>query len=286
MPQAVTERLTDMNSIARGVLCTLLFAFSLRGSTIAGEPSDSTSELSFVINVIKTSLAHVEVPSLDSSPAKHGTSFIVANSKNGRIILATCKHLFINKECTDSMAIDCDTSAIRVFLHKDPYQPYGANLLYLDSARDIALIDVTEPDLSKRHIQKVKFADIWDLNDGEMLACTGYDLTQYTIRDTQIYYWPSSHTGILSCKQVESVGDTMKVIKLLQADMMVNKGSSGSPVYRAYDGRVCGMVMSFQDARLGDFPINAGLVNIVPYPYIVASVKKALSSDEVEADSL
>ena len=248
---------------------TLVFISAALFGSIMAQAVDKASDqgLPETIEIIKSSLAHISVPCVGTlNDEKHGTGFIFWKRDDGLVILATAKHLFVDLSVKDSVVWVVDTSEITTLFHKSPYKKYKSSLLYIDPDLDIAFLSLAYSSIAALQIRRVGYQASQLLREGQLLGCTGYDLTQRSLSSRGVYYWPSSHTGILSCKR--EVDSSNKAV-LMQADMLLNKGASGAPVYLTNNGKVCGMVVAFEPTRDG---LNSGLVNIIPLDYVTESL--------------
>ncbi len=100
--------------------------------------------------------------------------------------------------------------------------------------------------------------------EGMEIGCTGYDLAQTSKRFNKTYIWPTTHKGVVSSTFKIGPSVNQQFLDGFQADIIINKGTSGSPIYSAKDGLVIGMCRGFKGIELGDIVINYGLAVCVP----------------------
>lgn len=229
-----------------------------------GESADPERVLHNIVDDIKRSIAFVQVQTQVEGVRYEGTAFLIA--KYNRLhILAACRHTFFDTSNFRDTVIIPDTARIRIKFHSHD-KSYKGQVLIEQLKRDIAILGVIvdEGTLKSLDLAPVQFATAPEIMDGVEVACTGYDLTQKWDRFNQTYHWLTTHRGIISCTFAIGPKADYKFVDLFQVDMLINKGSSGAPVYLAADGRIVGMNKGFKGQEKGGLLVNYGLANCVP----------------------
>jgi S1-C subfamily serine protease len=109
------------------------------------------------------------------------------------------------------------------------------------------------------------------VREGESIAISGYPLSQ-AVFDTNAGIVASIHSGrdIIFPPNSISAMERVQVrldFDLYEADMSVNPGNSGGPVYYASSGDVIGVCTAYRVAQVGRTTGNSGLAVIVPVAY-------------------
>jgi S1-C subfamily serine protease len=160
---------------------------------------------------------------------------------------------------------------------------YGFTRVEVDAPHDIALLKLTETvEVSASHL---KFCSKRP-RDGEAIAVSGYPLSGKVLVTT---------SGVIASSWSVEERDVVIPPGFLQhivakevylADVHVNGGNSGGPVYLKSSGAIVGIVVSFQDApvvlddqtpaKLGGHAMfyDSGLAQVVPISYVGALLKK------------
>ncbi len=229
---------------------------------------DPVAQTSFpdIVSSIKNGIAYVNVSTSIPSIASKGTAFLI--DKSG--VLATCSHIFFDTlKYGRSVGIP-DTSHILVRFHYHQ-NFYKAAVVASREDRDIALLQVSfrPGEVDSLNVVPVQLGSTEETREGVDLACAGYDLDQRTRPFGRTYHWLTTHRGILSCAEWIGPEGDQEFLNSFQADMLVNRGASGSPVYLAESGRVIGMIKGFQGQDTCGVTINYGLADCVPIWAIV-----------------
>ncbi len=215
-----------------------------------------------VVREIKRCAAFVEIRTNNDTLLRKGTAFLLDRSG----IAATCWHnLFETTHVDPGTAIVPDTA--KIFLQFFDRKPvYQATMVDQEPGKDIALLQVAIPvdDYSKYSLAPIEFTHVSEIEEGLDVGCTGYDLGQKSDTFGREFKWFSTHRGIVSCRMDIGASEKDEDLTQFQASMLVNKGSSGAPVYRADDGRLVGMVKSFMGRELPGAVVNYGIANCVP----------------------
>lgn len=249
----------------RKVIFTLiLFAICARATPSEQHPAEEvTLHKSFpdIVDQIKRAIAYLEVGTNVKGCSKQGTAFLI--DKNG--ILATCYHTVFDTGTHQGEPMIPDTSRIYVKFHVHD-KSFKAQVVICRDDRDIAILRIrAEPGhLDSSNVLPATFARVDDIREGVDVASTGYDLTQQSKRFGRTYFWPTTHRGIVSSVRWVGPGVHDEFLDSFQADMLVNKGASGSPIYLAKDGRVIGMNTGFMGQQKEGILVNYGLANCVP----------------------
>lgn len=121
--------------------------------------------------------------------------------------------------------------------------------------------------------------------DGELIAVSGYPLSNPTLITTSgiiASAWASESMEVAPEGAPE--GFTMpEIVDSYIADVAVNPGNSGGPVYIGQDGRTIGVCVAFRIADAGTeaMPLryNSGLTIVVPIQYGVELLRRHASID-------
>ncbi|MCK4606791.1 MAG: trypsin-like peptidase domain-containing protein [candidate division Zixibacteria bacterium] len=250
------------------IVASIVFALLPIAPHVAGQGTDKEAiiEQSFpdVVDKMKRSIASVGVRTNVDSIEKRGTAFLIYLAADHGL-LATCRHTLLKPSMHKDMRVIPDTSRIYVTFHEHE-EVFKAQVLVDQEERDIAIIciELKQAKADSLELLPVNLAKAREIRDGLDIGCTGYDLTQKTKRFDKTYLWLTTHRGVVSC--TFAIGPTQgeEFIDHFQADMLVNKGASGSPVYKAGDGRVIGMCQGFKGKEKEGLLVNHGLANCVP----------------------
>jgi S1-C subfamily serine protease len=121
--------------------------------------------------------------------------------------------------------------------------------------------------------------------DGERIAVSGYPLSN-TVLITTSGYLASSWSEETEEIQIPGAPANFRMpdtIDMYLADMHVNPGNSGGPVYSVEHSAVIGVCVSYQTAPVTGSNVgpgaqslffNSGLANIVPVRYVIDLLKK------------
>lgn len=227
-----------------------------------------------VISKIKFSIGYLNICTNVDSLAVTGTAFII----DQRGYLATCAHPFFDTTSRDSILLIPDTSRIYVKLEtSDKFFRVCISSYRID--RDIVILKFlpNQAGLSPNLFIPVAFGETIDICEGLDIACTGYDLAGQTdIKFGRIYRRLTTHKGIISAVFAVGPADSLEFLETFQADMLINKGASGSPVYEVETGKVLGMVKGMRGRELMGIPISFGLADCVPSWSIIRVADNAI----------
>jgi hypothetical protein len=226
-------------------------------------PKDQNPFISNV-NEIKKSIAVIRVGT-NNRFVKQGTAFLIDSVG----VLATCSHILFDTTNYEGSNIIPDTSKISIKFNNSKHF-INAEILISRKDRDITLIF---PKIALNtwirlrdslQIRPVSIGESYEVQDGLDIACTGYDLGQSSNDFNELHYWTTTHKGIVSCTY--AIGPTEAGIFLdrFQADMLINQGASGSPIYRSDNGTVIGMFRAFKSTIINGTPVNYGIAECVP----------------------
>lgn len=148
----------------------------------------------------------------------NGSAFLVRGG------LVTNSHVIRPPGNFDAIVIRFeDTGEVIRFLPKDLYD---ATLVEsLESDRDYAFINLTEPEIEHRH--KFEFGDLSDVSVGEQVLFLGFPFGMPHL---------TAHMGYISSVH-EQQGKT-----IIQIDGSVNGGNSGGPLVSLESGNVVGII--------------------------------------------
>lgn len=214
-----------------------------------------------IVDQIKRGVAYLEVETNIKGQSKIGTAFLI--HKLG--ILATCRHTLFDTSSYEGKPMVPDTSQIYVKFHEHETS-YKAQLLIQRKDRDIAIIQVkaNRARLDSLDLLPITFGRSNEIREGLDIACTGYDLTQKTKKFDKTYYWLTTHRGIVSCVFAIGPEESQEFVDFFQADILINWGVSGSPVYLADNGKVVGMCEGFMVQKKEELVLSSGLANCIP----------------------
>jgi hypothetical protein len=248
--------------------------FPLRAQEI---PEQNERDFCDIVNEMKASIAYLNVCTNVDSIAIVGTAFLI----DSRGYLATCAHAFFDTVRQDSVTLIPDTS--RVYLKFELAREFlRAQIVAVRIDRDISILQLAEdqPGTASIPMRQVSFAETRDICDGLDIACTGYDLAGQTdLRFGRTYRRLTTHRGIISSIFVVGPADTLEFLDAFQADMLINPGASGSPVYEASTGKVVGMIKGTRGKELLGVPINFGLADCVPGWAIIRLAESVILPD-------
>jgi len=130
-------------------------------------------------------------------------------------------------------------------------------------------LELPRPKIAKLSVRRVR--------EGEAIAISGYPLNQ-SVFDTNAGIVASIHSDrdILFPPQSSGV-ETVQVrlqFDVYEADMSVNPGNSGGPVYYASSGEVVGICSAYRTSQVGTTSSNSGLAVIVPITFGGALMSK------------
>lgn len=215
-----------------------------------------------VVREAKDALVFVQVSTNVDTLVIQATGFIVLPS----LLMTTCAHPFFDQDTIGSTVIIPDTSRILVQF-QNAKRGFRAQLVTHRRDRDVALLQVipNQSGLDSVAVRPLLLAKTQELEEGLEIAVSGYDLSGQPVKMFgQIRHRATTHKGIVSSLLLVGPSGEPEFVDSFQADMLVNRGVSGAPVYRASDGQVVGMVKSFQGKEISGVPVNFGLVNCVP----------------------
>lgn len=103
-------------------------------------------------------------------------------------------------------------------------------------------------------------------DEGEMVACSGYPLSEPSLVTTVGYVassWAFNRAG-------------KRMTDRYLADLTANPGNSGGPVYRAADGKAIGVLVAgrLTDVVDGDGLHSAGIAELIPAMTVAALMRK------------
>lgn len=166
---------------------------------------------------------------------------------------------------------------------------YGAaKLVDQDDSHDIALLKLTLPEKAPTGTTAVSFASQRP-DDGEPVAISGYPFGNFLLTNSgsMASSWNFSKADLVPSRDGKQLMLDFNDVYL--ADLKVNFGDSGSPVYLAENGLVIGMCVAFtptpvvykvgtetkvakQDGQL--LMVNSGIAQVIPAKYITDLLKK------------
>lgn len=228
------------------------------------ENEGKETEFPEIVEQIKHSIAYVEVHTNVKGKSITGTSFVL-QLMGDFVVLATARHILRDSLYEDGKWIVPNVREIYVrFALADTF--YKAEILTERQDRDIALLRLivagsVQDSLGLAVVSTQKSSLIVE---GMEIGCTGYDLAQITKRFDNTYIWLSTHKGVVSSTFKIGPSANQQFLDGFQVDIIINKGTSGSPIYSAKDGLVIGMCRGFKGFKLGDIVINYGLAECVP----------------------
>jgi len=223
-------------------------------------------ELEFpeIVEKIKSSIAYVEVQTNLKGKPKVGTSFVL-QLIDDYVVLATARHILRDSLLNDGKYIVPNVREIYIkFELSNTF--YKAEIITERQDRDIALIlaKIASSAQDSLGLAVVSTQKTSLIKEGMEIGCTGYDLVQITERFGKTYIWPTTHKGVVSSTFWIGPSPDQNFLEGFQADIIVNKGASGSPIYSVKDGRVIGMCRGFKGIQSGDILINFGLAVCIP----------------------
>lgn len=134
-----------------------------------------------------------------------------------------------------------------------------------DQQRDLAILKT----FGTKHLLHIEVS-AGHVADGELVATSGFPFGNFSLVTT---------SGV-----VASAWFIQQDQRFYLADLVVNHGNSGGPVYRVSDGKVIGMARGFTQAaveKLGtdqqskDFAVNSGLSLVIPIEDVVRLAARA-----------
>jgi len=173
-----------------------------------------------------------------------------------------------------------------------------AEVVEEDPRHDIALLRATNnPFASGRHSGVHQVGDGWGVNalwglcdlnptavrDGERIAVSGYPLAEPALITTSGGIASAFGTEIQDVQRSSApAGFTVPdIADSYLADVAVNPGNSGGPVYRVADGGVIGVCVAFKIAsgqNPSPFFYNSGLSVVVPIKYGIELISRHSTS--------
>ncbi|MCP4569405.1 MAG: trypsin-like peptidase domain-containing protein [FCB group bacterium] len=251
------------------ILISILLTVFATTIEIAGQNDLDTDHFPDMVKKVRKSLAIVKVGTNLEGIAKFGTAFILTSRGNTTFLASTYHTFFDSSEyrrtVLDSFSILIpDTSLIEIkFDVAESFRP--AHVVTTLEDRDIAIITSYVPvdSIKVLNLKSLQLGDVEIIVEGVAVAATGYNLTQRTNDFNRLQYWPTTYKGIIS--SVRSIGPNVErqYIDRFQVDMLLNKGASGSPIYRVSDGLVVGMFNKFAHSPKDD-SAPLGLAFCVP----------------------
>jgi S1-C subfamily serine protease len=129
-------------------------------------------------------------------------------------------------------------------------------------------VDLKTPNGDVQKIVQVKPArlSLGRPDEGEPVAVSGYPLRSPVMVTTS--------GAIASSWEVDQKTFSSHVSDSYLADMHVNHGNSGGPVFSIVDGSVIGVCVSIVPDSLGSGYYNSGLSSIIPAKYVIELLKK------------
>lgn len=255
----------DKSSCIIALLCAMaLISFGGASAASDGLP-DTIERVKPAIVAVGTFLPTRRPPAVF-----RGTGFVVGN---GRLIL-TNSHVVPKKgglQDKEHLAIYSGTG--RKVTRR------AVRLLARDDAHDLAVLAFNGPSITA-----LRLGDSRTVREGQRVAFTGFPIGMV------LGIHPATHTGIVSAispvalPQIRSKDLSVRMIKALrdpydvfQLDATAYPGNSGSPVYRAQDGVVIGVinkvfVKSTKENVLKD---PSGITYAIPIRYGRALIDKA-----------
>lgn len=225
---------------------------------------DMELEFPEIVEKIKNSIAYVEVHTNLKGKPKVGTSFVL-QIIDDFVVLATARHILRDSILNDGKYIVPNVKEIYIkFELSNTF--YEAEIIAERKDRDIALIlaKIASSAQDSLGLAAVSTQKTSLIVEGMEIGCTGYDLAQTSKRFNKTYIWPTTHKGVVSSTFKIGPSENQQFLDGFQADIIINKGTSGSPIYSAKDGLVIGMCRGFKGFELGDIVINYGLAEFVP----------------------
>ena len=267
------------------LMTTVFVLFLFSQSCYSQDAILDNISLPHIITKIKNSVVWIQIGTNEPTKFNFGTGFIGyidsmdSNNTQGFVAIITANHLLFKQVIVDSQLIIPDTSQIRITFNNNE-ESLEATFLGHREDKDIAIIGIRLPDtmISRLSISPVSFGAVRNLQEGIEVGCTGYDLTRISRSFSQTYRWAFSHRGIVSLVKATGPKGKGQIIDNFVADMMINMGSSGSPVYLTSTGEVVGMVRSFKKAEHDEVTQNSGLATCVPSWAIILTLREAINS--------
>ena len=214
-----------------------LAAVALATLCVLGARPGAAEDLPQTIRLVKPAVVAIGSYKKDRAPSAivDGTGFVVGDG----LTVLTAAHVFGRKLV--------DFEHWEVFVgHGDEAQAREAQVLCMDREHDVATVRVVAPSLPA-----VKLAPSEDEIDGREIAFTGYPL------GATLGLFPSTARGIIAATVPAAIpqntshtlnADTIRRLRenfeVYQLDATAYPGNSGSPLYRADNGQVVGIVDS------------------------------------------
>jgi S1-C subfamily serine protease len=288
------------------------------------QPTSSVAALSKVINVVRPSIVQINRSLLFPQAEKEalhidnrwvlGTGFIV-DVENGYVI--TALHVIRGGEqpitlpngqpshplfdhMSIAMAIPNTTS--KVLTSRADFSGVGFTVIARDERHDLALLKATSqlkdstaietPDGNVTAHPKQAVLYLGPLHDGDAITVSGYPLNQNVLITTS---GAIASSDALEIQMIRPPGapeyfSLPDIADSYVADVRVNPGNSGGPVYLTKSGTVVGVCVSFQPASVmsktnGEYrevtqpngaPLvyNSGLSVVVPAKYVADLLKQ------------
>jgi len=251
------------------LICVFLAMLVLPAEMSSAAAGVDSTTFPAIVERIKHSLALVRVKTNIDSVFICGTAFVI----HKRGIMATCAHVvFDTKVIAEDCTLRTDTSDITLEFHANS-QVCKARVIGVRPDKDIAILEIVSDSVSGLTcpLYPIVPGPSIKLQEGDDVACTGYDLIQQQERSGRIYNRLTTHRGIVSSMFWIDVDDSRRLLEQFQMDALVNEGASGAPVYRADNGAVIGMISSFKGLAVEGsvIKVNYGIANCVAFTYIL-----------------
>jgi S1-C subfamily serine protease len=280
------------------------------GATRAGRRGAFVIDLPEAIETIRPSILQVRVePPRESGPGHHGavvgTAFLVDPAAHaitaGHVATAAEEHAAqTGGDVTVGLAIpNIETSGLSF---RASFQIIDCEVAQVDSRNDLALLKLRQnPFESGRASGMTVSPMVTEVNalfgkatlqgarphDGERVGVSGYPLAEPVLITTSggiATSWGSNKVEIQPPEAPSSF--TIPDIKdVYLADVAVNPGNSGGPVYRVDTAEVIGVCTAFRIAEgdaggdIGRFAYNSGLCLVTPIMYGIELLQQHLGSD-------
>jgi S1-C subfamily serine protease len=255
--------------------------------------------LSEAIDIIRPSIVQLSVMNPQSAGSQtFGSGFIL----NARGHIATAAHVVDSAvqmaqqglHISVGLAYPNDDGGTTGFTMMNNFHHVSVEVLAIDRDHDVAIIKMQPNPFDDPPRSMIRIGDqegprpqykacqvsLERPRDGESIASSGYPLSSTTLVTTSGALASAWETQI---KNVSDGWRTRDSIDVYLADISVNPGNSGGPIYRIVDGFVIGVCTAYRFAPLfyadqkggqvtiGERPvaINAGLCVVSPIRHIV-----------------
>lgn len=255
--------------------------------------------LAETIDVVRPSVVQFSVRNRQTGDSQtFGSGFIL--DSNGQVVTAAHVVTYATQRAEQGLDItvglaypnqDAGETGMTIM---NNFHHVGVELLAMDNEHDVAILKMQPNPFEHPPRSMIRIGDkpgplpqykdcqvsIDRPRDGESIASSGYPLASTTLVTTAGNLASAWETEVLNVSDGSRVRDSIDVYL---ADISVNPGNSGGPVYRVADGTVIGVCTAYRfaplcyadkqggDVTLGERPvaINAGLCIVSPIRHVV-----------------